>query len=301
MDVYGGGAVCPCPTTMAGMLVCGDDTCGIGGGPAQVTFNVTAGMCYTIRVAGWSTETGTGVLNLSYNTACTVAPVTPVPDTGGIDKSRFISMVIPSNPIPANNNIAIRVTLSSLHHVNPPYTDGPSVPFTVFEGQVRWVGPPAQYVESTSNPTTFYASFLQCTPHYRDWNTLGTLHATGSAIVPISVYTVQTLAASCQGNESTCTSVSGTLQRRTTRWGDVMATFQDPAPPVTQPDFDDIGSLLDKFTSLPGAPIKARALLAGVNANGVIDITLDVDFTHISECVNAFRGWAYPYTIATCP
>jgi hypothetical protein len=156
-------------------------------------------------------------------------------------------------------------------------------------------------VESTSNPTTFYASFLQCTPHYQEWNTLGVLHVTGSAIVPNSVYTVETLAASCQGNELTCTSVSGALQLRTARWGDVVAAFQGPIPPASQPDFDDIDALASKFKSSFGAPIKARALLAGVNANGVIDITPDLDFTHISECVNAFKGSAYPYTIATCP
>ncbi|MDO8629918.1 MAG: sialidase family protein, partial [Phycisphaerales bacterium] len=296
MDVYGGGAVCPCPTTSAGVIVCGDDTCGQGGGPSQVTFNVTVGMCYTIRVAGWADQTGTGVLNLSYNTTCTVGPVTPVADPSGIDKSRFLSMVIPGHPSPALNNVAIRVTLVSLHHVDPPYTDGPSIPFTVFGGQVRWVGPPEQFVESASNPTTFYASFLQCAPHYREWNTLGVLHVTGSAIVPSSAYTARTLAASCQGNESSCTSVSGTLQLQTTRWGDIETPYN---PPVT--NFADISALVSKYKSASGAPIKARALLAASDSFGVVKIAPNVNFTHTAACVNAYLGRPYPYTIASCP
>ena len=297
MDVYGGGAVCPCPTTSAGVITCGDDTCGIGGGPSQVTFNVTAGACYTIRLAGWSDSTGTGILDVY--TTCITVPRTPQVDPSGIDKSRFISMVIPGHQSPAYNNVAIRVTLLSLHHVDPPYTGGPSVPFTVFEGQVRWVGPPAQYVENTSNPTTFYASFLQCAPHYQEWNTLGVLHVTGSAIVPSSVYAVQTLAASCQGNESSCTIVSGTLQLRTTRWGDIETPY-NPPDPSAQPDFADNSALVDKFKSAFGAPIKARALLAG-DGQGLIGIAPDVGFTHISGCLDAFKGLAYPYTIASCP
>jgi len=300
MDVYGGGAVCPCPTTSAGLITCGDDTCGISGGPSQVSFNVSAGACYTIRVSGWSGSTGTGVLDVTYNTSCVIVPpMAPSREPGGIDKSRFVSMVIPGNPVPAGNNVAIRVTLTSLHHVDPPYTGGPSVPFTAFEGQVRWVGPPTQYDESSNDPATLYASLLQCSPYYREWNTLGVLHVTGSAIVPSSVYSVQTLGANCQGNESSCTNVSAALQLRTTRWGDIELPFNPPDATV-QPDFTDVSGLLNKFKNAAGAPIKARALLAG-NGQGVIAIAPDVDFSHISECVNALRGLPYPYSIASCP
>jgi hypothetical protein len=46
-----------CPGTSANELGCDDDYCG-GGGPSQVTINVTAGNTYYIRVTGWYGSTG---------------------------------------------------------------------------------------------------------------------------------------------------------------------------------------------------------------------------------------------------
>jgi hypothetical protein len=190
--------------------------------------------------------------------------------------------------------------LVSLHHVVPPYTAGPSVPFTSFEGQSRWVGPPTQYAESTANPTPFYAASLQCTPHYQDWGTVGLVHVTGSAIVPSSIYDVENVAASCQGNEASCAAVSAPLSISTTRWGDVEVPYNPPSPTV-QPDLGDVGALVNKFRSAPGAPIKARALQAGDDAFGNINtINLDLGFGHIAArgCVSRKP---YPHTIQSCP
>jgi hypothetical protein len=78
----------------------------------------------------------------------------------------------------------IRVKLLTLHHVEPPYTGGPSDEYTLFEGMSVYVGPPTQYVESESSGEPFQASQLQCAPYYRDWSTLGLLHISGEAIVP---------------------------------------------------------------------------------------------------------------------
>ena len=71
-------------------------------------------------------------------------------------------------------------------------------------------------------------------------------------------------------------------------------------------DIADIRALVNKFRSAPGAPIKARALLAGEPGNPFGEIThpvlnVDLGFSHISACVDAFRGVPYPYTISTCP
>ncbi len=195
---------------------------------------------------------------------------------------------------------AIRVTLDSLHHVYPPYTGGPSVAFTIFEGEDRWVGPPTQYVESTASGIPFIAAQLQCTPHYQDWSTVGLLNVFGSAIVPSSSYRVEMLAGSCLGIEDTCTDVSSPLALITTRWGDVETPYNPPDLSV-QPDLSDISALVNKFRSAPGAPIKARALLAGTDQFGNINIVQDLDFTHISACVDAFRGRPYPYAIQACP
>lgn len=294
MDVYGGQAVCPCPTTTAGLITCGDDTCGIGGGPAEVTFNVTAGMCYTIRVAGWNAASGNGVIDLSYNTVCDSAP--PVPQFDAQDKCRFLSLTIP--PV-ASNHVAIRVELTSLHHVNPPYTAGVSIPFTAFEGQYRWVGPPQSYTESTTQPTPVLIAQLQCTPHYQNWSTLGLFHVTGSGIVPSSQYSLQTFAATCMGNEDSCTDTSVSVQNRTTRWADVENPYNPPTSSV-QPDIADVSSMVDKFRSAPGSRSKAQMMIAG-DAFGVINPGPDLDFSHISQAVDAYRGLPYPYTIATCP
>lgn len=220
----------------------------------------------------------------------------------GVNKSRFISFAVPSAVAGATTS-AIRVKLLSLHHVVPPYTGGPSVPFTSFEGQVRWVGPPAQYVESASSGTPLYAASLQCTPHYRDWSTIPMLHVTGSAVVPSSIYEVVNMGSGCMGIEDTCTGTSIPIQVSTTRWTDVETPFSPPDP-AGQPDFSDVSSLVNKFKSAAGAPSKARALLAGDDAFGNMaagTLSQDLSFAHIAAAVDAFRGKPYPYTIEACP
>jgi hypothetical protein len=209
-----------------------------------------------------------------------------------------------ANPTPVVG--AIRVRLTSLHHVHPPYTGGPSIPFTSFEGQVRWVGPPQMYDEPSSNgPIPYWVSHLQCTPHYQDWSEYPAVYVTGTEIVPSSTYHYEMLYASCAGIEETCTDASPTFQASTTRWGDVANPFNPPDASI-QPDVADISALVDKFRNAPGAPWKVQALLAGAPGNPFGEIThevlnVDFSFSHISMCVDAFRGVAYPYTMGTCP
>ncbi len=305
-------AVCPpCPldattsnATLAGLGQ--DESCtvfahggaGVWRSMEQIGRPALAGECFLIRVGGYPVHSGTGILDVSCDPCIeTGAP----PCEGLITATRFLSigcdMFRPCNPI-SRGDAAIRVRLTSLHHVDPPYTGGPSVPFSGFEGQIRWVGPPAQYAESSSNPTMFWASELQCEPYYRDWSDIPSLFVTGSAIVPSSIYHYEMLAASCMGSEATCTDVSVTVEGRTHRWGDVTAPF---VPNGSQPDFNDIAALVDKFKSVPGALLKAQALLAGADIDGNISIVPDVGFGHIAACVDAFKGLPYPHTIANCP
>jgi hypothetical protein len=216
----------------------------------------------------------------------TSRPYPPDPDPTGIDKTRFISFA-PGNP---GGQTALMVTLTSLHHVAPPYTGGTAADFTAWEGQVRWVGPPQQYLESVSSGVLFLASTLQCEPYYQDWVTVSLLHVTGAEIVPSSLYDVQAVSITCQGAETGCADVSPALRTGTTRWGDIWPAY-NPPDPSTQPDFNDIGALVNKFKSALGAPIKARALLAGQVPNMVPDVS----FVHISACVDGFKGLGYPY------
>jgi hypothetical protein len=232
------------------------------------------------------------------------APPAPTPEPNGFDKVRFISFVAPTG----GGNTALRIKLTSLHHVDPPYTNGSTVAFTAFEGQSVWVGPPANYIEQTSNQVPFKASFTQCQPHYRDWSTVGLLHVTGSATPPSSIFHIENVDGVCQGVENTvdCQSgginVSSQLELRTTRWGDVDLPFNPPAG-SRQPDMGDTSALIKKFRSKPGALIKARALIAAQDAFGVINtptLTNDMSLSHIAALVDAFRGNPYPYKMGNC-
>lgn len=213
----------------------------------------------------------------------------PQVDPSGISKSRFVSTMIPEANVAAGSPTALRITLTSLHHPDPQYTAGIAADFSAFEGEVRWVGPPTEYTESSTNPTTFHAATLQCTPFYQDWSSVGVLHITGREIVPSSVYTLENVAITCQGNEAGCTEVSSGLEIKTNRWADIVAPFSDQTSAV-QPDISDVSGLVDKFRNAPGAPIKVQALLV----DEVPNMGGDVDFTQISAAVDAFRGYPYP-------
>jgi len=213
----------------------------------------------------------------------------PVP----IGKSRFLSLV----PANVGRESALRVTLASLHHPDPPYSGGQAADFSSHEGDVRWVGPPSQYFESSTSAQAFLASGLQCTPHYMDWSVVGLIHVTGSEIVPSSLYNVQSIVEGCDSGLEN--HFSAPLELATSRWADVETPFNPPDGSV-QPDISDVSALVDKFRNAPGALAKARGLLAGAPGNGFGVITHDVlnvdfGFGHISACVDAFRGAPYPY------
>lgn len=225
--------------------------------------------------------------------SASIAPAAPIGDPAGITKNRFISFEIPQPEI-----AALRVTLVSLHHVDPPYRNGPTTPFTHFEGQSLYVGPPTRYIESRASALPFYSSTLQCDPHYQDWSTLGLFHVTGEAVVPGSVYDIQSLSGSCRDNEAECQAISIALRLETTRWGDVVGFDQTGSR--EEPDFGDIAAMVGKFRDEPGAPIKSASLLAGVTARGAMNMASDLSMVHIAIVVDAFRGGPYPYKPGKC-
>jgi hypothetical protein len=70
-----------------------------------------------------------------------------------------------------------------------------------------------------------------------------------------------------------------------------------------QPDFGDIAALVNKFKALPGAPIKARSLIAPNDLFGNINnatMSVDLGFGHIAACVDAFGGDPYPAQMGKC-
>lgn len=210
-------------------------------------------------------------------------------------KSRFISFDVGS----LNEPMAYRVRFVSLHHPVPPYSGGLASDFSAFEGEYRWVGDATSYVESTTNPAEVYSAELVCDPFYRDWSGIDLLHVTGSAVVPSSVYEVQSIIQGLDINEES--NYSAPITVVTSRWSDVVYPYNPPSTTV-QPDATDITALADKFRSLVGSISKPRALLAGAGMTDIPGLTLDVNFAEISACLDAFRGRPYPYGGPTpCP
>ncbi len=213
----------------------------------------------------------------------------------GCPKVRFISFA----PGTGSTMSAYRVRLVSLHHPNPPYTGAPTADFSSHEGEVRWLGPPNTYDESTSDPTPVYTSFVQCQPHYGDWSGVDLLHVTGGEILPSSVYEVQSIAQGLDINVESNYSAPMTL--RTARWGDIVIPNSPPGTTV-QPDAGDIAELVDKFKNTSQPCSKPRALLSSMDINGIPNLVLDVSFADIAACVGANKGEGYPYAWpGSCP
>jgi hypothetical protein len=72
-------------------------------------------------------------------------------------------------------------------------------------------------------------------------------------------------------------------------WGDLIGQGSNE-PPNGDPNFTDISGLVDKFKNAPNAPGLGSADLSPSQTDG------RVDFTDISMCVDAFRGFEYPFS-----
>jgi hypothetical protein len=211
------------------------------------------------------------------------------------------------------------VQLTSLHHPAGP----PNAPnFTAFEGQYRYVnairtcvGGPApgsacqvdancvggvcQALYSCPDSAVFGTSFacarLGCTPEYRNWAGIfggAVVHVTGDSVVPSSQYEVSQLAASCAGNEASCSAASAELTIPTERWGNV-----DNLPASGVPSAVDISRVVDKVKEAPGAFTKPRCQVQPATPNTLAPVSaLD-----ISRTVDAAKGLAYPFAISACP
>ncbi|MBI1825869.1 MAG: hypothetical protein HY287_05900 [Planctomycetes bacterium] len=197
-------------------------------------------------------------------------------------KNRYITF----SPLDVGGISALRVTLNSLQHPQPPnFPQFPPQNFSAFEGQVRWVGPPQDCDETESPSTTFKCAFLQCTPVYADWSSLlngNWLHVTGAEVMPSSAYTFDQLNASCQGNEQSCADIAKSAQVTTARWGDCVSAYQLASPPLTQPNITDITAIINKFKGVPGAISRTRAQLvpnsiAVVQHISIADVAAGVD------------------------
>lgn len=227
----------------------------------------------------------------------------PLSEANGAAKNRYISIL----PQHAGYQTALRVKLTSLNHPDPP-GGSPHRDFSAFEGQTRWVGPPSDFPESSSDLRTFKGAPLQCSPHFMDWGNVGLLHVYGDAIVPSSRFDVQAVFEACSLPMESNYSVPP-LQASTARWADVAPPYQQTCADsscspctaedcVTQPDTLDITSLVNKFKSVVGAPSKVEAQLQP-NAPDPLN---DLNALDIVVAIDAFKGFGYAYPGPTaCP
>jgi hypothetical protein len=214
--------------------------------------------------------------------------------------NRFIS--IATDPAGGGSAAkAIRVTLTSLYHPNPLPTEAPSPDFSDMEGKVRWVNavrdaqgnPMYECQDSATLGTSYPCVKLGCTPEYRDWGAL--LEADeaflfGDAIIPDSVYTVDFLPQSCQGNESNCPAAFGAFTAPTPRWGNINAhdTVNIIDPYV----------IVDKVRGLSFAAQEPRTMLRPAVLQPQ---TTSVSAPDIAAAVDALKGYPYPFDIGSCP
>lgn len=213
-----------------------------------------------------------------------------IAEESAIAKNRYISF----QPGNMNINTAIRVRLKSLMH--PPNPDETTPDFSEFEDQIRWVGPPAEFMEITGSIPTFMGAALQCEPFYTDWGDIDLLYVYGSEIVPSSEYEVQMLHEHCidLSDES---SYSGILTIPTAKWSDVIEPFYSDTEPTDQPDINDVFAEVGKFLGVL-KPIKSRSQLQPNIPNPAKNISID----SVLRSVNAWLGSSYPFSgPVSCP
>jgi choice-of-anchor B domain-containing protein len=239
-----------------------------------------------------------------------IAAPPPAPD--GVLKSRTVSFGAPVSSVAGGGaDLAVRLRLKRMYidtdedPVNgcPPRTTQPDL--GQFEGEVRWLGEPAEFSEDSSPPDpNFLAAATQCCPHYRRWDPaalaaqfgpdadVSVVHAYGTELVPCSVYELQFTPAGCGDlEEEGC--YSDPLEVRTGRMGDVWASYGGAGEPA----FLDIGRVVDKYKGVPfdpgppeaGAPPKVRAMLR----DNVPPLGTKVNFIDIGLVVESYKHLPY--------
>ena len=158
--------------------------------------------------------------------------------------------------------------------------------FSGSNNEIRWVGPPQEFLEGAGSQTTFMASRLQCFPNYQDWGSLALLHVYGTEIVPSSLYDVQMIADHCGIFQESYFSAS--LFPTTGKWCDMAEPFYNGQ--FQQPDIVDVLGAVDKFLGFTH-PIKA---ISKVQPN-LVNPSDSVGIAEVIDVVDAFLGVTYPF------
>lgn len=215
-----------------------------------------------------------------------VAPMTYTPDASAI-RVRMIDL---QNPQPPNPPCCPPPDFSDFEW-------GTCTAAEEFGNCERWLGPPTTVLETQSGSSTssFLGSRLQCSPYYTDWTLVGPVAVFGAEIVPSSTYEITTFASECENAETSCSNISGPVEVRTRRSGDVTANFNPPGTGA-QPDALDVVALVNKFRNTMGAPSKRSTQIQP----HLPELNADVNALDIVAVVDAFRGLAYAFG-GPCP
>jgi len=209
-----------------------------------------------------------------------VVPASPSVDPAGVGRNRYLGFQVPASWV--GSDIAVRVRLVSLDR------------FGSFNGQFRWAGPVAVFVDDPALGVTFEAAALQCQPTFAAWTANEVVYLYGAEAVPSSTYELQAVDVSCQSDLGNDTCYSQPLVIQTNKWGDVVAPYGGG----TQPNFADILALVVKFQGFVSAVSKTRAQLQP----NIPNPNVNVNFQDISAAVGAFQALPYPYTgPVACP
>jgi hypothetical protein len=305
---------CSCPypgaTPISGYK---DENCNgiVGGGAGIDSSNIVyPGECWLIHVGGFKlwpgVDSGGGLIDIACIPLDCMPSHAPEPDVLPLagepinQKVRYLSFQV--GEADAGREQAMRVT----------FVDLPA-PFDSWNGTKMFVGPPEIYCENAGKKrppcppgqpmTEFKAATLQCDAEVREWSVEGVVHVFHEGIVPGGVYHVQAGDEACELDLDS--SYSDPLIVQMSPWGDLVTdcTMCPCGPPdgvVGIPS--DVTAVLDKFRNLapPSVPCpavsKVRADLDYSTPNQRVDIS-DVTF-----CLDAFRGFEYPFGIADpCP
>lgn len=191
---------------------------------------------------------------------------------------------------------AVRVMMKSLYHPGPPVVPGEDRDFSALEGFVRWAGPPGTFADNAPGSRILAAS-LGCTPHFTDWQSLGTVHLYGDAVIPSSVYFVWQVPVSCQADPDNPSCFTPVQTIHTGQWGDATVPFAR-SDQAAQPDMADIGTIVDGFRGVSGSASKSLTQLRG----GTVTPSSAINFIDVQLALDAFQGKPFPYPVpAPCP
>ncbi len=211
----------------------------------------------------------------------------------------FATAQLEPDPYRANRTITFgNATASESMGIEVRFVDLPAQ-HSVLNGYSMWVGEPFQVSENGASREpnipgfpNFWAAQLQCEPVFLDWTTYDDLRINGADIVPSAIYEIRAIPAVCAAGDPA--NYSAPLVVYTAQWADLVGAFDLDTQTWDWPDGSidvatDVVAQLDKFSSKPTSPPKARMELEPQLSDwkiGISDVTVILD---------AFGGGGFPF------